>query len=342
MTIRMGMIGAGAISDVHLKAFAAHDGVEVVCIADPSAEAREGQARMYGIGHSVADYREMLVRPDLDVVDIAVPHHLHCPMTLDALSEGLNVICEKPIGLDLDEADRMIDAAEHSKGRLLIKQYQRCAEHHARAKAIIDSGELGDVYLMTGLFLAQLSRAENDPVNWRGTWDRAGGGILIDGGVHVVDLMQFILGRAVAVSATAKRLVAGLPHKADDTTSLTIEYERSAIGSVVCASCDTSHPGLTPDKAFYGTQGSLRVWQDGPSDQADPLDGRGIGGDRRGRELVGVGQRRGGDPSRRLPSRWHRTQREPRGSAARPRDRAGRLSLRERRAKGRARELIPA
>ena len=264
MTIRMGMIGAGAISDVHLTAFAAHDGVEVVCIADPSAEAREGQARMYGIGHSVADYREMLVRPDLDAVDIAVPHHLHCPMTLDALSEGLNVICEKPIGLDLDEADRMIDAAEHSKGRLLIKQYQRCAEHHARAKAIIDSGELGDVYLMTGLFLAQLSRAENDPENWRGTWDRAGGGILIDGGVHVVDLMQFILGRAVAVSATAKRLVAGLPHKADDTTSLTIEYERGAIGSVVCASCDTSHPGLTPDKAFYGTQGSLRVWQDGP------------------------------------------------------------------------------
>ena len=58
--------------------------------------------------------------------------------------------------------------------------------------------------------------------------------------------------------------MAGLPHKADDTTSLTIEYERGAIGSVVCASCDTSLPGLTTDKAFYGTRGSLRVWQDGP------------------------------------------------------------------------------
>ena len=76
--------------------------------------------------------------------------------------------------------------------------------------------------------------------------------------------MQFMLGRAEAVSATAKRLVAGLPHKADDTTSLTIEFERGAIGSVVCASCDTSQPGLTTDKAFYGTRGSLRVWQDGP------------------------------------------------------------------------------
>lgn len=264
MTIRMGVIGAGAISDVHLEALAGHEHVEVACIADPNAEARERQARKYGIGRSVADYREMLDGSALDAVDIAVPHHLHCPMTLDALSAGLDVICEKPIGLDLDEADRMIEAAQRSKGRLLIKQYQRCAEHHMRAKEIIDSGELGDVYLTMGLFLAQLSETENDPDNWRGTWDRAGGGILIDGGVHVVDLMQFILGPAVAVSATAKRLVAGLPHKADDTTSLTIEYERGAIGSVVCASCDTSHPGLTPDKAFFGTRGSLRVWQDGP------------------------------------------------------------------------------
>ena len=299
-----------------------------------AAKAREGQARKYGIGHSVADYREMLGRPDLDAVDIAVPHHLHCPMTLDALSQGLHVICEKPIGLDLDEADRMIEAASRSKGRLLIKQYQRCAEHHTRAKEIIDSGELGDVYLMTGLFLAQLSEAENDPGNWRGTWDRAGGGILIDGGVHVVDLMQFILGRAVAVSATAKRLVAGLPHKADDTTSLTIEYERGAIGSVVCASCDTSHPRPDPGQGLLRHPGVAPRVAGRPSDQADPLDGRGIGGDHRGRELVGGGQRRGGDPPRRLPRRWHRAQREPRGSAARPRDRAGRLSVLERRASG--------
>ena len=62
MTIRMGVIGAGAISDVHLKALAAHDHVEVTCIADPSAEARERQATKYGVGRSVADYREMLER----------------------------------------------------------------------------------------------------------------------------------------------------------------------------------------------------------------------------------------------------------------------------------------
>ena len=264
MTIRMGVIGAGAISDVHLMALAAHDHVEVTCIADPDAEARERQAEKYGVGRSVADYREMLERSDLDAVDIAVPHYLHCPITLDALSAGLHVICEKPIGLNLEEADRMIEAAKRSKGRLLIKQYQRCAEHHMVAKEIIDSGEIGDVYLMTGLFIVQQSGIENDPDNWRGTWDKAGGGILIDGGVHLVDLMQFMLGRAAAVSATAKRLVADLPHKADDTTSVTIEYERGAIGSLVCANCDTSLAELTAEKGFYGTRGSLRMFQDGP------------------------------------------------------------------------------
>ena len=265
MTIRMGVIGAGMISDVHLMALAAHDHVEVTCIADPDAEARERQAKKYGVGHTVADYREMLERSDLDAVDIAVPHHLHCPMTLDGLSAGLHVICEKPIGLDLDEADRMIEAAARSKGRLLVKQYQRCAEHHVTAKEIIDSGEIGDVYLMTGLYVTQQLSAENDPDNWRGTWDKAGGGILIDGGVHLVDLMQFVLGRAAAVSATAKRLVADHPHKADDTTSVTIDYERGAIGSIVCANCDTSLLAhLTTEKGFYGTRGSLRMFQDGP------------------------------------------------------------------------------
>ena len=264
MTIRIGVIGAGAISDVHLEALAAHDRVEIACIADPSREARERQARKYGIGRSVADYREMLDGAEVDAVDIAVPHYLHCPMTLDALSAGLHVICEKPIGLNLEEADRMIEAAERSNGRLLIKKYQRCAEHNTTAKEIIDSGEIGDVYLMTGLFIAQQSSIENDPDNWRGTWDKAGGGILIDGGVHLVDLMQFILGRAAAVSATAKRLVADHPHKADDTASLTVEYERGAIGTVVCANCDTSLAGLIAEKGFFGTRGSLRVFQQGP------------------------------------------------------------------------------
>ena len=264
MTIRMGVIGAGAISDVHLKALAAHDRVEIGCIADPSAEARERQAMRYGIGRSVADYREMLEASDLDAVDIAVPHYLHCPVTLDALSAGLHVICEKPIGLNLEEADRMIEAAERAAGRLLIKQYQRCAKHHTTAKEIIDSGAIGDIYLMTGVFIAQQLSIENDPDNWRGTWDKAGGGIMLDGGVHLVDLMQFILGRATAVSATAKRLVARHLHKADDTSSLTIEYERGAIGSVVCANCDTSFPELIAEKGFYGTRGSLRVLQEGP------------------------------------------------------------------------------
>ena len=264
MTIRIGVVGAGAISDVHLKALAAHDRVEVTCIADPSAEACDRQAMKYGIGRSFADYREMLDRPDLDAVDIAVPHYLHCPIALNALSAGLHVICEKPIGLNLEEADRMIEAADRSSGRLLIKQYLRCAEHHARAKEIVDSGEIGDVYLTTGLFIAQQSWIENDPDNWRGTWDKAGGGFLIDGGVHLLDLMQFVLGRAVAVTATAKRLVADLPHKAEDTASLTVEYERGAIGSVVCANCDTSLPELTFGTGFYGAGGSVHVLQDGP------------------------------------------------------------------------------
>ena len=294
MTIRMGVIGAGAISDVHLKALAAHDRVEVVCIADSSREAREGQARKYGIGHSVADYREMLVRPDLDAVDIAVPHHLHCPMTLDALSEGLHVICEKPIGLDLDEADRMIEAASRSKGRLLIKQYQRCAEHHTRAKEIIDSGELGDVYLMTGLFLAQLSRARERSRQLAG--DLGPGGRRDPhrrrrprGGPDAVHPRPCGGGLGDCEAARGRPSPQGGRH---DEPHHRVRARRHRVGRVR----ELRHVAPRPDPG----QGLLRHPRVAarvagrPSDQAHPLDGRGIGGDHRG-------SRTGG---RRPTSRW--------------------------------------
>ena len=264
MTIRMGVIGAGGISDVHLKALTAHDRVKVACIADPSREARERQAARYGVERSVADYREMLDDPALDAVDVAAPHFLHCPMTLEALDAGKHVICEKPIGLDLEEADAMIRAAARSAGRLLIKQYQRYAPHHREAKAIIGAGGIGRVYLATGLMVVQQLAFENDLDYWRGRWDQAGGGTLMDGGTHLVDLMQFVLGPAVAATATARRLVADHPEKAEDTASLTLEYERSGVANIVCANCDTSLAGMTWEKAFYGTHGSLHVFQRGP------------------------------------------------------------------------------
>ena len=263
-TIRFGMIGAGGISDVHLMALAAHESVDLACIADPSQEACERQGARYGIRRTVSDYREMLDDPAIDAVDIAVPHYLHCPIALDALAAEKDVICEKPIGLDLDDADAMIRAAENSTSRLLIKKYLRSAPHHQQAKEIIDAGGIGRVYLATGLLVVQQLAIENDVRNWRGTWDRAGGGVMIDAGIHLVDLMQFLLGPVVAVSATAKRLVAEHPEKADDTASLTLEHGRGAISSIVCANCDTSLAGVNWEKAFYGTAGSLHIFQRGP------------------------------------------------------------------------------
>ena len=263
MVIRIGMIGAGGISSVHLEALAAHPQVEIACIADPDPVTRARQVERYGIARSVSDYREMLEDQSIDAVDIAIPHFLHCAATLDALSAGKHVLCEKPIGLNLEQADAMIAAAAASDVRLLVKKYLRSAEHHQMAKALLDDNEIGEVYAATGRVVVQQLAIENDADNWRGTWEKAGGGVLIDAGIHLVDLMQHWLGPVSAVSATTRRLVADHPGKADDTASVTLEHTRGALTTIVCANCDTSLPRMVWEKALFGTRGSLHMFQVG-------------------------------------------------------------------------------
>ncbi len=259
--MRVAMIGGGMISDVHLKALAAHRHVDLACLVEPNPTVREAQAAKYGIARGCADHREVLEDPSIEAVDVAVPHYLHCPITLDALAAGKHVICEKPIGLNLDEADRMIEAAEASSGRLLVKKYLRTCPHHTMARQIIRSGGIGRVYLATGFISVQQRHIENDADNWRGNWEKAGGGMLIDGGVHLIDLMQFMLGRATAVSATAKRLVAEHPEKADDTAAITIEYGDGALANIVCTNVDVALGPMTWEKMFLGTEGALHVFE---------------------------------------------------------------------------------
>ena len=260
MSLRIAMVGAGGISDVHLMAFSAHPKVTLSAIVDPDLTAAKIQAQKYGARSVIADYRQVLEDPSIDVIDIAVPHFLHCQITLDALASGKHVICEKPIGLNLEDADRMIAAAKHAKGRLLIKKYQRCGAHHTKVKEVIDSGQIGDVFLAQGTFIGQQLGWENDPENWRGTWNKAGGGSLIDSGIHLVDLMQFILGKALAVTATTKRLVADFPEKADDTSSICIEYANNSVANILCTNADTSLAESNWTKTFFGTKGSLNVF----------------------------------------------------------------------------------
>ena len=259
MAIGVGLIGAGMISDVHLKGITRDQRARLMCIADTDEAAAARQAEKFGAQRIVSDYREMLDDPSIEVIDIAGPVFLHCPMTIEALEAGKDVICEKPMALNLEETDRMISKAKETGRQLLVKKYQRFSRPHEIARELINNGDLGRIYLGTASTVEQHLDQENDPNAWRGCWDKAGGGALLDFGIHKIDLMQFFFGRARAVTATTRRLICEIPEKAEDLATVTIEYESGGIATILSFNCDDSLPKSWHRQEVYGTKASLQI-----------------------------------------------------------------------------------
>ncbi|WP_166997140.1 Gfo/Idh/MocA family protein [Paramicrobacterium fandaimingii] len=183
--MRIGLIGAGAVADFHIQAARsiAHAEVTAVCDLDDSAAARAadraGDARVF------ADYREMYASGCIDAVIVNTPHALHLPMVTDAARAGLHVLVEKPMATTLADCDVMIAACENADVALAVGHIQHYMPDKLAAKAIIDSGELGDVVMIHD------DRSTDYRPGTRPDWflsrDVAGGGALINIGGHCLD-----------------------------------------------------------------------------------------------------------------------------------------------------------
>ncbi|MGQ9733345.1 MAG: Gfo/Idh/MocA family protein [Candidatus Zipacnadales bacterium] len=271
MELTVGLVGAGAISRPHMRAFVESPYVVDVHVADTRENVRHGLAAEYGlITRTVADYKELLTDETIDVIDICTPHHLHHPIALAALKAGKHVITEKPIALTLKQADEMIAAAKRARRRLFVALSQRMFPAHIKAKQIIDAGEIGKPFLgvvnITGNEFARM----NDPHNWKGDWKQAGGGALIDTGYHAVYMLQHFLGPAKTVTAMTKRLLVQPKNKGDDTSVIAFETANGALGSITVTYCATGN-AWTESRQIIGPQGSLFI-TDNPEDEV-PLIG---------------------------------------------------------------------
>ena len=107
--IRVGLIGSQFISTIHARSLKHCAAAELFAVASPTPGHAEKFAAEFGIPHHVTDYRQLLAMPDVDMIVIGAPNHLHCQITVDAAAAGKHVVCEKPLCLNLAEADRMIE-----------------------------------------------------------------------------------------------------------------------------------------------------------------------------------------------------------------------------------------
>ena len=200
-TLRAGVVGLGWAGQQHMAAYDALPGVELVAIAGMEDGPRQELGDQYGVEHRYSDWKDLVAAGDLDVVSVAVPTFLHAPIAVGALDAGIHVLSEKPIARTAEEARTMVDAA-HRAGRVLEVAFNHRRRGDIEAlKAAIDAGQIGRPYHARAVWL----RRAGIPAlgSWFTNREMAGGGPLIDIGVHVLDYALHLFGEpgVTAVSA---------------------------------------------------------------------------------------------------------------------------------------------
>ncbi len=224
--MRIAVIGAGAIGRTHIETIAAVDGFEPAGIADPF-DAAGALAERFGTRHH-RSHRELIERGRPDAAIIATPNETHVEIALEFLAAGIPVLVEKPVATSAREADALVAASEETGVPVLVGHHRRHHPAVRRAADIVRSGGLGRIVAAnTTYYLAK--PADYFSIDWHRT---AGtGGVFLINLVHEIDLLRYLVGEIVTVSALSSNAVRGLP--VEDTGALTFAFEGGALGSLV-------------------------------------------------------------------------------------------------------------
>lgn len=240
MIIRVGIVGCGSISEFrHAPEYAANPQARLVAYSDPRADRAANLAARYG-GRVAADYREIIEDPEIDAISDCSTNEMHHIITTAALEHGKHVLCEKPMALTREGANMMLAASRRSGKILMVAHNQRLAPAHQKAKAILQSGELGKVLTFTTVFGhkgPEYWSADKSKATWFFDRARSGFGVTADLGIHKIDLLRYLLDdEFVEVSALEGVLdkvdSAGQPITASDNMVALLKTARGALGTL--------------------------------------------------------------------------------------------------------------
>jgi len=276
------IIGYGGVARVHGMAYRAipyHYGlsaglVKIVGVADSQSKSAETAAKELGCGFWTTDYRELLARADVDVVDICVPNHLHEEIILAAAAAGKHVYCEKPLANSVAQAKRIVEAVEKAGVKNQLNFNFRYYPAITRARQMISEGFLGQIFSYRGCYYRSSYINPDKPLSWRLNKSIAGGGALFDLGSHILDLIYYLMGDFASVQATVDTLIKERPialgstEKApvdvDDIVLMQARMADNTLGSIEISRMGT---GATNDMKFevFGQKGAIRFSTAEPS-----------------------------------------------------------------------------
>ncbi len=200
-SLRVGVIGLGYGGEMALKGYSQLPNVEIVALAGLEEEKLHALGTTYSIPNLYRYHHELLSRDDLDAVSVCVPNNLHAPIAIEALGRGMHVLSEKPLARTSAEAEAMVEAATKANRVLQVVFNHRVRGDVQLLKRYADEGKLGNVYYAKAHWMRRRG------IPGAGTWfvskEKAGGGPLIDLGVHALDMALYLLGEPEILTVSA-------------------------------------------------------------------------------------------------------------------------------------------
>lgn len=251
------VVGTGYIGQEHIKAICAHPEatLHTICSTQRSADLANTLKEKYGALHTTTDYSNLLLNPDIDIVFLCTPNSLHVHQAVDALNAGKHVFVEKPLAVTVSQCQTIVHAARDAKRKVMVGHGARFSNIFETIYHLVHTGTLGDACFVEGDYVHNLKPFLPLPGHdWWMDTEQEGQLPIIGGACHPIDLMRWIAGEIVEVSAYGvNKNIPNAPWY--DTVIANFKFESGAIGKCL-VSCGAEIP-YDLNFSYHGTKGAV-------------------------------------------------------------------------------------
>ncbi|MFD2201348.1 Gfo/Idh/MocA family protein [Shivajiella indica] len=252
MSIGIGIIGTGAIAAKHAAAIKELEDAELVSVCSSSQERAKAAGRTFGV-EAYWDIDSFLGHPNMELVCICTASGHHLEPALQAIKAGKHVLIEKPLEINLQRADQIINAAREYKLKLGIIFQNRFNPEYIKLKKSITEGKLGKLLMGNAYVNWFRDEAYYNSSPWKGTLKGDGGGALINQAIHTIDLLLDCMGEVTSVFGKSATLLHEI--EGEDTATALVNFHSGALGTITAST--SVYPGYPERLEIFGSRGSV-------------------------------------------------------------------------------------
>lgn len=218
------IIGCGTIHNIHANALKSLAGIKLTAVADTDASRADESARQYSC-KAYYSFNDVINDPLIDTVHICTPHYLHSAMAIEAMRAGKHVLVEKPMAITVRECEEMIRVSDQTGRQLGVCFQNRFNTTSLHIKSLLQSGEAGRILAAKASVTWLRTKEYYLGSSWRGSWEKEGGGVMINQAIHTLDLLQWFIGNPISIKGSVDTRILKDVIEVEDTAEATIRFE---------------------------------------------------------------------------------------------------------------------